>query len=143
MKSLVSFIINGLLRPPNTERSVCKCKAVFEFGKRFLRRKFQSAIQSAKIALWAFHRTSTEQVNCAENENVMLVVRCLGRNQLSQKELMGKVGLRHRPTFIENYISPSINSGCVRMLYPDTPRHPRQKYLLTVKGLGLYNELTK
>ena len=89
------------------------------------------------------YRTSTEQVNCAENENVMLVVRCLGRNQLSQKELMGKVGLRHRPTFIENYISPSINSSYVRLLYPDSPRHPRQKYLLTVKGLGLYNELTK
>ena len=89
------------------------------------------------------YRTSTEQVNCAENENVMLVVRCLGRNRLSQKELMGKVGLRHRPTFIENYISPSINSGYVRLLYPDSPRHPRQKYLLTVKGLGLYNELTK
>ena len=73
----------------------------------------------------------------------MLVVRCLGRNQLSQKELMGKIGLRHRPTFIENYIYPSINSGYVRLLYPDSPRHPRQKYLLTVKGLGLYNELTK
>jgi len=27
------------------------------------------------------------------------------------------------------------------MLYPDKPRHPRQKYLLTVKGLALYNEL--
>ena len=23
------------------------------------------------------------------------------------------------------------------MLYPDSPRHPRQKYLLTPKGIGL------
>jgi hypothetical protein len=29
------------------------------------------------------------------------------------------------------------------MLYPDRPNHPRQKYLLTVKGLALYNELNK
>ena len=25
------------------------------------------------------------------------------------------------------------------MLYPDKPRHPRQKYLLTIKGLAVYN----
>ena len=25
--------------------------------------------------------------------------------------------------------------------YPDSPRHPRQKYLLTVKGLALFNEI--
>ena len=31
----------------------------------------------------------------------------------------------------------------VRLLYPDKPRHPRQKYLLTVKGRMLYQELTK
>ncbi|WP_440332307.1 hypothetical protein [Leyella stercorea] len=29
------------------------------------------------------------------------------------------------------------------MLYPDSPRHPKQKYLLTVKGIGLYNQLNK
>ncbi len=27
--------------------------------------------------------------------------------------------------------------------YPDKPRHPRQRYLLTVKGQMLYNELMK
>jgi len=27
----------------------------------------------------------------------------------------------------------------VRMLYPESPKHPRQKYLLTVKGIGWYN----
>ena len=28
-------------------------------------------------------------------------------------------------------------------LYPDSPRHPRQKYLLTVKGLVAYKELSR
>ena len=27
------------------------------------------------------------------------------------------------------------------LFYSDKPRHPRQKYLLTVKGLALYNEI--
>lgn len=38
------------------------------------------------------------------------------------------------------YLNPAIYEGYVNMLYPDSPRHPRQKYLLTVKGLAVYNE---
>ena len=41
------------------------------------------------------------------------------------------------------YLNPAISEGYVRLLYPDKPRHPRQKYLLTVKGLAIYNELLK
>ena len=41
------------------------------------------------------------------------------------------------------YLSPAIKEGYVRMLYPESPRHPRQKYLLTAKGLALLNELKK
>ena len=56
---------------------------------------------------------------------------------------MEKTGLKHRPNFIEYHLNPSMKDGFVRLLYPDKPRHPRQKYLLTVKGLALYNELMK
>ncbi len=65
----------------------------------------------------------------------------LSDEQLSLKALMEKVGLKHRPTFIENYISPAVETGIVKVLYPDKPNHPRQKYLLTAKGLALYNEI--
>ena len=34
-----------------------------------------------------------------------------------------------------------MNEGYVRMLYPDSPHHPRQKYLLTVKGLAAYKRI--
>ena len=49
--------------------------------------------------------------------------------------------MKHRPNFIENYLNPAIAESYVRLLYPQSPRHPRQKYLLTVKGLALYNEI--
>ena len=58
------------------------------------------------------------------------------------KQMMEKMNLKHRPNFIDNYLNPAIKDGYVRMLYPDSPRHPRQKYLLTVKGLALYNEIS-
>ena len=80
-------------------------------------------------------RTSTEQVRA------LLVA--LSNDQLSLKVLMEKVGLKHRPTFLENYINPAIETSIVKVLYPDKPNHPRQKYLLTAKGLALYNEIKK
>ena len=40
-----------------------------------------------------------------------------------------------------NYIEPAIKDGIVTLLYPDSPRHPRQKYKLTVKGLALLHNL--
>ena len=85
------------------------------------------------------HRTSTEQVT----EQVKTLVLALGSDQLTLKQMMERVNLKHRPNFIDNYLTPAINEGCIRLLYPDKPRHPRQKYLLTVKGLALYKELTK
>ena len=56
--------------------------------------------------------------------------------------MLGVAGLKNRESFMDVYLNPAISEGYVRLLYPDKPRHPRQKYLLTVKGLALYNELT-
>lgn len=78
-------------------------------------------------------RTSTEQVRT--------LLFALSNKQLLLKELMAKVGLKHRPTFLENYINPAFEAGILKVLYPDKPNHPRQKYLLTAKGLALYNEM--
>ena len=62
---------------------------------------------------------------------------------MSVKEMMDAVVLKDRPNFIEYSLSPAMQKGYVRMLYPDSPRHPRQKYLLIVKGLAAYKELSR
>ena len=49
------------------------------------------------------------------------------------------MGLKARANFLATYLTPAINQGIVRMRYPDTPRHPRQKYLLSAKGLAWIN----
>lgn len=68
-------------------------------------------------------------------------MKALGEDQLSAKVIMERVGLKDRENFLDYSLNPSMNEGFVRLLYPDSPRHPRQKYLLTVKGLALYNEI--
>ena len=78
-----------------------------------------------------------------ENENILRLVKALGTYQLSVKELLQAVGLKDRMNFMEYTLNPAIKKGFITLLYPNKPRHPRQKYLLTVKGLALYNELSK
>ena len=94
------------------------------------------------------YRTSTEQVPnkfdniiFTENDNIKKLVITICEQQASVKQIMEGLQLKHRPTFIENYLNPAISDGFVKPLYPNSPRHPRQKYLLTVKGLALYNTL--
>ena len=77
------------------------------------------------------------------NQLIIGLVRIIGNEEFSISQLMEMTGLKHRPNFIEYHLNPAISEGYVRLLYPQSPRHPRQKYLLTVKGLALYNELTK
>lgn len=56
---------------------------------------------------------------------------------------MEGLGLKDRKNVLNLYLNPAVNDGYVRLLYPQSPRHPRQKYLLTVKGLALYKEINK
>ena len=84
--------------------------------------------------------TSTNNSVSSLSENVKRLVIAIGAEEKGIKEMMDAVGLRNRPNFIEYSLTPAINGGLVTMKYPDSPRHPRQKYLLTVKGLAVYNE---
>ena len=86
-------------------------------------------------------RTSTEQPTVQVTEQVRALLLAISNEQLSLKGIMEKVGLKHRPTFLDNYINPAFDGGFLKVLYPDKPNHPRQKYLLTAKGLTLCNEI--
>lgn len=54
--------------------------------------------------------------------------------------MMEAAGLKNRSNFLKYSLMPAITEGLIRMKYPDLPRHPRQRYLLTVKGLAVYKE---
>ena len=96
------------------------------------------------------HRTSTEQVPNkyygalqTDNPNIERLIIAVADQQISVTQMMERISLKHRPTFLENYLNPAMNDGFIRQLYPQSPRHPRQKYLLTVKGMALYNKISQ
>ena len=91
-------------------------------------------------------RTSTGQVQDkfhTDNPNIVKLVHVVGYNELSVKGMMEGVGLKGRDNFLNLYLTPAIAAGYIRLLYPQSPRHPRQKYLLTVKGQMLYDIIMK
>ena len=86
--------------------------------------------------------TSTRQVPDkypTSSTAVQTIIEILAEQQLSIKEMLTAMNLKDRENFMANYLNPAIKEGYVTMLYPNTPKHPRQKYLLTVKGLAIYN----
>lgn len=78
-----------------------------------------------------------------DNHNIQQLVLVIGERQMSVKEMMETLSLKGRDNFLKVYLNPAIEEQYVRLLYPKSPRHPRQKYLLTVKGFALYNEFTQ
>ena len=58
----------------------------------------------------------------------------MNEEYMTMSELMECVGLKHRPTFRENYFLPAINDGAIELLYKDVPNHPKQEYSLTAKA---------
>lgn len=85
---------------------------------------------------------STRQVGNGintDNLNIIKIVKAIREKQMPVKEMLVSLGLKDRENFLANYLNPAISEGYIRLLYPDSPRHPRQRYLLTTKGMELYN----
>ena len=76
-----------------------------------------------------------------DNDYVKKLIKTMGNRKMSIKEMLDAIGLKNRESFMDVYLNPSISEGFVRLLFPEKPRHPRQKYLLTAKGIALFKGL--
>jgi hypothetical protein len=72
----------------------------------------------------------TEQVT----EQVNKLLEVIGDKECSTKELMGLLGLKHRPTFRDNYLLPALELGYIEITIPDKPNSSKQKFYLEYKN---------
>lgn len=61
----------------------------------------------------------------------------LCREPRSGREIMAALGLRHRETFLTNYLEPLLAAGILERTIPGKPRSRLQKYRLTDRARGL------
>ena len=71
---------------------------------------------------------NTEQVGEQITKQVERLLEVIGDKEYSTKEPMELLGLKHRPTFIDNYLLPTLELGLIEMTVPDKPNSSKQKY---------------
>ena len=101
-------------------------KECFKFTENFLRMIFPASEQV------------TEQVT----EQVKKIILTLDGNTLSTNEIMQLLELKHRPTFLYDYLKPALEQGFIEMTIPDKPNSSLQKYRLTSLGEQLKVKLS-
>lgn len=69
----------------------------------------------------------TDQVT-DQDSHLQRLLAALGNETLSAAELMKRLGLSHRPTFRQNYLTPALEQGLIERTIPDKPSSRRQKY---------------
>ncbi|MBM4043524.1 MAG: hypothetical protein FJ279_00265 [Planctomycetes bacterium] len=65
------------------------------------------------------------------------------RTPRKASEIQELLGLRHRETFINNYLHPLLETGWIERTIPDKPRSRLQKYRLTAVGEAALKERGK
>lgn len=85
-------------------------------------------------------KTSQED-NYLDNPNILFLIVAVGDDFLSVKGIMERLNLKGRDNFLKLYLTPALDCGLLSLLYPKSPRHPRQKYLLTQKGMAFLGTL--
>lgn len=77
---------------------------------------------------------NTEQDSEQQSEQVKRLLQIMEQQAYSSKELMTKLQLLQRPTFLYKYLRPALEAGLIEMTVPDKPNSRLQKYRLTAKG---------
>lgn len=103
-----------------------------------LKNRYMLIGYAGSIGIHTSTRTSSRDSLVILSENVKRLVLFVGNEERSVKEMMEAAGLKNRSNFLKYSLMPAITEGLIRMKYPDLPRHPRQRYLLTVKELAVY-----
>ena len=105
----------------------------FKFTENFLRMTFPATKQVTPQVTKQVTKQVTEQVT----EQVKRLIHILGKEPKSSNDLMIVLKLKHRPTFLYDYLRPALEQGFVEMTIPDKPNSSLQKYRLTILGKQL------
>ena len=70
-------------------------------------------------------------------EQVQRLVNVIREDSCTITDILKRLHLKGRSNVVMNYLKPAIEGGYVLRSYPDKPRHPKQRYYLSEKGLKL------
>ena len=113
----------------------------FKFTDNFIRITLPISVQDGTQS------APSEQVSVQVSEQVKMLINSVGGKELSVDEILEVYKLLYKQAykskwyFKKHTIQPAMIEGYVEMTYPNSPNHPKQKYRLTAKGLGILGSL--
>lgn len=127
---LIENIGSGVLRILDVYDKKC-----FKFMEHFLRVSFEYKENPFEYDTEQERPNKiTEQVKSNKKEDRINLILKFCKEPKSIKEIMQYIGLKHRPTFIYNYLNPLLEKGTLQMTVPDKPKSKNQKYISKITG---------
>lgn len=79
----------------------------------------------------------SDQASEQVSEQVQILVNAIRENVYSMFDIQRRLNISSRRYVLVEMLTPAIEQGYVLRAYPDKPRHPKQRYYLSEKGLKL------
>ncbi len=107
-----------------------------QFVQTLWRPKPAAKIQGAQVGVTPTQSTtqSPTQSPTQSEDPILRLLEALRQGERSSGELRWALGIKHRPTFRENYLHPALTQGFIEVTLPDKPTSRLQRYRLTDKG---------
>ncbi len=89
------------------------------------------------------HQLNTSRIPAEEQTGevspaLVKLIKAIGYNWYSAKELREKMGFKSKSSFIKNYLNPAQNAGIIQLEDSENPQSPNQRYGLTEKGKQIF-----
>lgn len=82
-------------------------------------------------------RDTSKDTSRLQVSELVLKLLLVLKGEMPVREMMEKLELKNRSSFLSNYLNPALENGLVTMTQPDSPKSPTQKYYLTELGKSL------
>lgn len=79
---------------------------------------------------------STSSTSNSISDKILRLVAAV-KGEMSIRDMMEVMGMKSRPMFLSNYLTPALRAGLLERTQPDSPNSPTQKYRLTEAGESL------
>jgi ATP-dependent DNA helicase RecG len=95
-----------------------------------LRKRYLAALPARESGLESGEELATQSAT-QSGDPVYRLLRELQNGELSSGQLRKALGIKHRPTFRQNYLHPALESGLIEYTIPEKPQSRLQKYRLS------------
>ena len=79
---------------------------------------------------------SISSISNSTSEKMLRLVVIL-KGEMGIRDMMEAMGMKSRPMFLNNYLTPALKVALIERTQPDSPNSPTQKYYLTELGKAL------